>query len=82
MKIPKNIIELKNIYNNLSDRWLIKQYQKSKSNILLGNFAWTNRWPKQPPSKWIWYFRINRQFRAIWYREWDDFIVTYIDNHQ
>ena len=27
-------------------------------------------------------FSYKWQFRAIWYREWDDFIVTYIDNHQ
>ncbi len=82
MKIPDNIIELKHIYSNLSDRWILEQYKKSKSNILLGNFSGNNWWPKQPISKWIWYFRINRQFRAIWYRENKNFIVTYIDNHQ
>lgn len=82
MNIPKNILLKKWLEIYLESRNIDDQYKKAKLNILSWNFWWTNRWPKQPPAKWIWYFRINKQYRAIWERQSDEFIVMKIDNHQ
>ena len=82
MKI-KIIREEKDIRNFLLKRNLLKQY-KSNKNKLENWYLWKIDFKeRQPKWTWIYSFRINRQFRAIWYfkEEWI-FIVVKIDNHQ
>ena len=82
MKI-KIINEEKGIRLFLSKRNLLNQYKNNK--IKLENwYLWKTDFKERQP-KWIWVysFRINKQFRAIWYfkKDWI-FIVVKIDNHQ
>ena len=67
----------------LSKRNLLNQYKKAKNN-LVQNINSNNYFKERMP-KWsnIWYFRINRQFRAYWSfdTKWN-LIIFKIDNHQ
>lgn len=69
MKIPERIIEDDEIQDYLKRRWLLSQYQKSKALIISWAIGWTKFWIKEPKHLKIRYFRINEQYRAIWYRE-------------
>ena len=82
MKI-KVIREEKDIRNFLLKRNLLNQYKNNK-NKLENWYLWKIDFKeRQPKWTWIYSFRINKQFRAIWYfkEEWI-FIVVKIDNHQ
>ncbi len=82
MKI-KNIIEEKDIRLFLIKRDLLKQYKSNKQK-LEDWYLWKTDFKERQP-KWIgiYSFRINKQFRAIWYFKEDwIFIVVKIDNHQ
>jgi hypothetical protein len=70
------------ILNFLLKRNLLEQYKKSKKNILLWNYTWNKIWFKQPRKDQIVYFRINKQYRALWRFEWKVLIIFDIDNHQ
>jgi plasmid maintenance system killer protein len=37
---------------------------------------------REPKEDDIYYFRINKKFRAIWYIENNNFYILEIDNHQ
>lgn len=82
MKI-NNILEDEWIFEFLEKRTLVNQYKKAKDNVFK-NINSKNYFKERKP-KWsnIWYFRINKQFRAIWTIDNDwDLIVYKIDNHQ
>ena len=81
MKIVE-IIERKDIVLFLERRNLLKQYKKSKNFLLSGNFYLADFKKRQPVQNKIWYFRINRQFRALAYFDNDILVVFDIDNHQ
>jgi hypothetical protein len=49
----------------LQKRKLEKQYLKAKSLILDGKFSNVDLKIREPKKERIWYFRINRQFRAF-----------------
>jgi plasmid maintenance system killer protein len=68
----------------LKKRNLEKHFIKAKNNILNGNISWwTQFWRKEPKDEWIWYFRLNKQYRALCYFDEKDFLfITEIDNHQ
>ena len=66
----------------LKERWLEKQYQKAKLYILSGNYKNVDLKLREPKEKRVWYFRINKQFRAICKLEGDILYVWAIDNHQ
>jgi hypothetical protein len=80
--LPKNIIEDEWILEFLQKRNLINQYKKAKQYVL----NWINnktffkeRWPKWSN---IWYFRINKQYRAFWSFDKDkDFRIFKISDH-
>ena len=60
---------------------LEKQFQKSISYIRRWDFKSVDFKLRQPKSKWIYYFRINRQYRA-WCKVIDNILfITGIDNH-
>lgn len=76
------IIEEDYILDILNKRWLLKQYKKSKENILNWIYSWNKIWYREPKNEWIIYFRINKQFRAFWrFKDWT-LIVFDINNHQ
>ena len=79
----RNILEDEWIYECLEKRKLLIQYKKAKLNILNKNNS--KVYFKERKLKWsnIWYFRINKKFRA--YGSFDnenDLIVYKISNHQ
>lgn len=80
-----NIDEIKEkeyIFKYLEIRNILKQYKKSKTNILNWNYTWNKIWYKQPKKDEIIYFRINKQYRALCRFENSVLIVFSIDNHQ
>lgn len=62
--IEKIIISQK-LIEYLQSRKLEKQYLKAKEYILSGNGKNVDLKLREPKSEKIWYFRINRQFRAV-----------------
>lgn len=49
----------------LKKRRLEKQYLKAKNLILAGRFSNVDLKIREPKKERIWYFRINKQFRAL-----------------
>lgn len=83
MKHIPHIFERKEVLPYLEDRGLVKQYQKAKKYILLGNLTQARLKERHPKGCGIWYFRINKQFRALaYFNNEGDLIVAKIDNHQ
>lgn len=79
----EQIFEEDYIFEYLEKRSLLKQYKKSKENILSWVFSWNKLWVKEPKKEWIIYFRINKQFRALCrFIDEKTLIVFDIDNHQ
>ena len=76
------ILETKEIVDYLSERGLVEQYKKVKQYLLLGLFSSVTLKKRQPKSSGVWYFRINKQFRAYAYIRGGVMKVFYIDNHQ
>lgn len=66
----------------LEDRKLDKQYKKSKEYILKWFLKQVKLKLKEPKKDKIFYFRINKQFRAICKLDWEILKVFDIDNHQ
>lgn len=80
--IPK-IFEKKEILPYLQSRNLLNQYKKAKNYLLQGNALQVNFKERNPKGSGIWYFRINRQFRALGVFDEDgNLIIFEIDNHQ
>ena len=81
MKIIR-IVERKDVILYLRKRNLLGQYKKAKNFFLAGGFYLTDFKRKKPKEDGVWYFRINRQFRALAYFDNDILVVFSIDNHQ
>jgi plasmid maintenance system killer protein len=77
-----SIIEINWIKEFLIKRNLIKQYKKSKISILAWIVWGTDLKTREPKEKWVWSFRMNKQFRAFCKLENDLLILFKIDNHQ
>lgn len=83
MRKPRNIYEKKEVLGYLNKRQLLRQYKKSKQYLLSGNIINTKFKERNPKGSGIWYFRINKQYRALSVFNRDgDLIVFKIDNHQ
>lgn len=76
------ILESPEIAQYIAQRNLLSQYKKAKAYILSGNFTAVHFKKKEPKSLNIWYFRINKQFRAIGYLKDTTLFIIEIDNHQ
>lgn len=77
------ILEKKSILPYLKSRGLLNQYKKAKKYLLSGNVVSTRFKERNPKGSGIWYFRINKQFRALGVFDNDgNLIVFKIDNHQ
>lgn len=83
--MPKvqQIFERKEILPYLEARHLTKQYKKAKQYLLRGNVLQVKFKERNPKGSGIWYFRINRQFRALGiFDKMGNLIIFKIDNHQ
>jgi hypothetical protein len=66
----------------LVKRQLDKQYQKAKIFIIAWHFANLDLKIREPKEDRIWYFRINKQHRALCELDGETLYVLAIDNHQ
>jgi len=66
----------------IEKRELTKQYQKAKSHILSGRFSSAQLKLRAPKKDQIWYFRINKKFRALCELDGEALYVYAIDDHQ
>lgn len=63
IKIESVLIDEK-LVTYLRERKLLAQYKKAKDFILAWNFQNCSLKLREPKEKGIWYFRINKQYRA------------------
>lgn len=81
-EVPR-IIELKKVEFYLRKRGLLAQYKKAKRYLLEGKTLTVKFGEKNPKGSGIWYFRINKQFRALGTFDDDGDLRIYdIDNQQ
>ena len=59
------IFERKDILLYLETRGLLQQYKKAKQFLLQGSLLQVRFKERNPKGSGIWYFRINKQFRAL-----------------
>lgn len=81
MKFNK-IIELPKILKYLEKYKILNQYKKAKQNLLFWNNTKTFFKERKPRWSWIFYFRINKKYRALWYIENNELRIYDINNHQ
>jgi len=82
MQVPAQILEMHGVEEILKEKQIYKLYIKAKNNILAGYFTGTRFKKREPKKDDLWYFRINKQYRAIGKFRWDTFVVGHIDDHQ
>jgi plasmid maintenance system killer protein len=76
------VVEVPWIEEYINSKQLNKQYEKAKRYVLMGNFKEIEFRKREPKSDNVYYFKINNQYRAIWYMDWSIFKVVEIDDHQ
>ncbi len=77
-----NIIEHKRILPYLLSRQILNQYKKAKNLILNWELESVDFKKRKPYKSEIYYFRINKQYRALWYIEDSTLKIFEIDDHQ
>lgn len=82
MKLFSQILEEDEAVEYLKSHNLTKQYQNSKSKILQWNFQKLDLKKREPKNAWVWSFRINKKYRALWYEREGRLIIVEIDDHQ
>lgn len=78
----ETIKESKQVIVFLEKRKLTSQYLKSKNNLLSGHEGKYFFKERKPSGSGIWYFRINKKYRALAYLENKTLKVYDIDSHQ
>lgn len=79
----QRILELRKVLPYLESRGLLKQYRKAKTYLLDGNFLQVKFKERNPKGNGIWYFRINRQYRALGtFDNGGNLIIFKINDHQ
>ena len=77
------IFERKDILEDLESRSLVQQYKKAKNYLLQGYALKVQFKERNPKGSGVWYFRINKQFRALGvFNNEGSLIIFEIDNHQ
>ena len=76
------ILIAEDLIDFIEKRKLDNQYKKAKNYILKWLFRQVNLKLREPKRDKIYYFRINKQYRAICKIEWDILKIFDIDNHQ
>jgi hypothetical protein len=66
----------------LVKRGLENQYRKARAFIVAGHFQNVDLKIREPKEDRVWYFPINRQFRALCELEGETLYVFTIDSHQ
>ncbi len=83
MKKVRKILEEKDVVKYLQKRGLLNQYRKAKRFLLQGDTLQVKFKERHPRGSGIWYFRVNKQYRALGVFDDDgDLIVFKVDNHQ
>jgi len=83
MKKVQKILEKKEILPYLEKRNLVQQYKKAKEYLLQGNTLQTKFKERNPKGSGIWYFRINKQYRALCiFNDEGNLVIFKIDDHQ
>lgn len=77
----QSIIEKKEVVNFLISRNLLEQYKKCKQFLLAGAFRNVDFKLRKPKKKGIYYFRINKQYRAFCGFNKNELRVFKIDDH-
>jgi len=77
----QRISETKQVARYLRSRALLKQYLKSKNYILNARFSSADFKLREPKNQGIYYFRINKQYRALAVIIGQELRVFEIDNH-
>jgi len=70
------------LINFIEKKNLVNQYKKAKGYILKWLYKQVTLKLREPKKDKIYYFRINKQFRAICKIEWKILKIFDIDNHQ
>lgn len=76
------IIETKEVSLYLTTRWLVNQYKKAKTYLQLWLFLQVKFGLREPKKDEIYYFRINKKYRALCIIENDELRVYKISDHQ
>jgi plasmid maintenance system killer protein len=76
------VLESEKCRDFLIKRQLLDQYRKAKKNIETGKSASVRLKKRKPKILNTWYFRINKQYRAIAKKEGDILYVLKISDHQ
>jgi len=74
--VPKKLVKF------LEARNLLGQFRKAVNYIKSGKFETVKLKIRQPKKDRIYYFRINKQYRAFGYLDGDKFKIFKIDDHQ
>ena len=79
------IKEIPWVIEYLVSRWLLEQYRTQKAAIQSGTLWWAffkKRKPIESTIKQVFYFRLNKKYRAFArYKDWI-YVVYKIDDHQ
>lgn len=76
------VVEDHGIREYLNQHGLLKQYKKAKQHIIEGRYQNVRLKKRQPKQGNVWYFRINKQYRAVGYLDTRGiFKVAEIDDH-
>ncbi len=81
MKIDQ-ILETQEVATYLKKHTILAQYKKVKAHILAGHYTGAQLRKRRPKTDDIWYFRINKKFRALAYLDGVTLKVFSIDDHQ
>ncbi|MDP4008495.1 MAG: hypothetical protein Q8P68_04875 [Candidatus Peregrinibacteria bacterium] len=82
MKITQ-IFETPEVVKFLKSRNLAKQYQKAKRYLLEERVLTVRFRERKPKGSGIWYFRINKQYRAYGvFNATGDLVVFEVNDHQ
>lgn len=79
----QGIYENEKVVSYLVKRGLLAQYKKAKEYLLAGEILKVRFKERNPKGCGLYYFRINRQFRALGvFEENGNLIIFDVDNHQ
>lgn len=77
------ILETKDVVQFLKSRNLLKQYKKAKRYLLEERILTVRFRERKPKGSGIWYFRINKQYRAYGtFNKNGNLVVFEINDHQ
>ena len=78
----KEIIEYKKVWNYIISHGLLKQYKRAKELILKWDLKSVDFKKRKLYKSEKYYFRLNKQYRAFWYIEWDILKIFEINDYQ